>query len=103
MDHNQHVPWTGEKGWHKIASHPLFLKWQYADSPYRVVADLDEDRGHWRALFVTWYGGASYQIRGNCGGGDLGRMKAIAAAKNWMKDNANGCPPPSKLAGKVTA
>ena len=96
-DHSYHVPKTGETGWHEITNVHEFVKWQYSDSPYRVVADLDESRGHWRALFTTWYGGQSYTIRGNCGGGPAGRMKALAAAKNWMEKHSNGCPPPGEM------
>jgi hypothetical protein len=97
MSHPKHVPHTGNVGWHKLADTEGFVKWQYSDSPYRVVADLDDTRGHWRALFTSWYDGPSYQIRGNCGGGSGGRMMAMAAAKNWMEDHANGCPPPGEI------
>ena len=86
------------RGWHKVRDVEGFVKWQYADTPYRVIADLDVSRGHWRALFTSVYPGESYQIRGNCGGGSRGRMMAVAAAKNWMDDNAAGCPPPGDYA-----
>jgi hypothetical protein len=81
-------------GWHKISDSPEFVKWQYKDSPYRVIADLG-DRGHWRALFASVYGPPNYLIRGNCGGGTRGRMVAVGAAKQFMRENARGCPPPS--------
>lgn len=92
--HSRVVPTTGETGWHKITDLPDFKKWQYGDSPYRVVADLHEERGHWRALFTSWYGGESYLIAGNLG--KEGKWSAIAAAKSFMQENSNGCPPPSE-------
>jgi hypothetical protein len=85
------------ENWHKIADFDGFVKYQYRESPYRVIADLDESRGHWRALFTSAYGPPNYSIRGNCGGGPSGRMMALAAAKNWMDKNANGCPPPKEM------
>lgn len=97
MTHDEYVPFSGEKGWHKIADYPTFVKFQYSDSPYRVVVDLDESRGHWRALFTSWYSGTAYNIRGNNGGGSAGRMMALAAARNWMDERPTGCPPPFKL------
>jgi hypothetical protein len=103
MDHDVAVQATGEKGWHLLADCGEFVKWQYSDSPYRVVADLDESSGHWRAIFTSWYPGPAYQIRGNCGGGSSGRMKAIAAAQKWMEDNATGCPPPGQYESGATA
>jgi len=77
-----------------------FLKWRYDNSPYRVVAHLREDRGHWEALFTSIYPGPSYRIRGNCGGGARGRMLAVAAAKQWMEDNPYGSAPPAQVARK---
>jgi len=85
------------RGWHKVCDVPGFIKWRYKDSPYRVIADLDESRGHYRALFTSHFPGESYRIRGNCGGGSAGRMMAVAAAQNWMDDHANGCPPPGEM------
>jgi hypothetical protein len=105
MKHEDHVPATGKIGWHKIADYPDFVKWQYSDTPYRVVADLGP-RGHWRALFTSWYPGPSYRIRGNCGGGHKGRMLATVAAKAWMDENSHGCPPPKEMAveaGQIAA
>jgi len=92
--HSRLVDRTGEKGWHKIADYPTFKKYQYKDTPYRVIADLDESRGHWRALFTSWYGGESYLIAGNLGKG--GKWQAVAAAKQFMQENDNGCPPPGE-------
>lgn len=94
--HEAHVPRTGETGWHEIGNYPDIVKWQYKDSPYRVVAHFREDRGHWEAIFTSWYPGPSYLIRGNCGGGQKGRMLAVAAAKDFLEKNAYGCPPPSR-------
>jgi hypothetical protein len=93
--HTGHVPTTGETGWHEISNYPEFVKWQYADSPYRVVSYLG-DRGHWRAIFTSWYDSGTYLIRGACGGGNRGRMLAVAAAKEFLKENSNGCPPPGQ-------
>jgi hypothetical protein len=83
-------------GWHQLTNVPRFLKWQYKDSPYRVIADFEEGRGHWRALFTTTFDGPGYLIRGNCGGGESGMLKAVVAANQFMQENENGCPPPSK-------
>ncbi|TQQ81883.1 hypothetical protein [Halonotius roseus] len=82
------------ENWHLLADCSNFLKWQYKDTPYRVVATLHEDRGHWRAVFTSVYAGDSYLIRGACGGAGGGRMMAKAAATNWMAQNPNGCSPP---------
>ena len=95
-DHEYHVPKTYEEGWHEITNVEGFVKWQYKDSPYRVVAHLREDRGHWEAIFTSWYPCKSYLIRGNCGGGNRGRMLAVAAARQFMDENSNGCPPPGQ-------
>lgn len=64
--------------------------------PYRVIADFEEERGHWRALFTTTFEGPGYLIRGNCGGGEAGMMKAVVAANRFMQKNENGCPPPNE-------
>ncbi|NUC72581.1 hypothetical protein HTZ84_09710 [Haloterrigena sp. SYSU A558-1] len=100
MKHGEHVRPTGEMGWHKIADYPEFVKFQYGDSPYRVVVHLN-DRGHFEALFTSWYGGASFRIRGNCGGGHKGRMIALVAARDWMDENKYGCAPPREMAVKA--
>lgn len=84
------------KNWKLVADYPDFLKWAYKDSPYRVVATLHEDRGHWRAVFTSVYPGDSYLIRGACGSAGGGRMMAKAAASNWMEINEHGCPPPGE-------
>ncbi|WP_200531592.1 MULTISPECIES: hypothetical protein [unclassified Halorubrum] len=105
MKHEDHVPPTGKKGWHEIANYSDFIKWQYSDTPYRVVVHLN-DRGHFEALFTSWYPGPSFRIRGNCGGGHKGRMLAVAAAKDWMGENKYGCAPPKEMAveaGQIAA
>lgn len=94
-DHDAHVPAAKESGWHQLFDSPEFVKWQYGSTPYRVIADLD-GRGHWRALFTSWYGNESYLIRGNAGGGEKGRMVALGAAKAFMRKNSTGCPPPGE-------
>lgn len=95
-EHENHVPATGKTGWHKITSTAEFLKWQYSDTAYRVVVLLD-DRGHYRALFTSWYNPESHLIRGGCGGGVEGRMKATAAAHKFMSENKYGCAPPGEM------
>lgn len=91
-----------EDNWHKLFSGDDFVKYQYKNSPYRVVAHLN-DRGHFEALFTSVYPGNPYLIRGNCGGGPKGKMKALAAAWQFMADHEFGCPPPGKMADGVTA
>ena len=80
--------------WEQITNLPTFKKWKYGTSPYRVIADLEEGRGHWRALFVSVYGTDSYLIAGNLGSGDTGRLQAVGHAKQFMMENKYGCPPP---------
>lgn len=82
-------------GWHQLTNVEGFLKWQYKDTPYRVIAYFYEERGHWRAIFTTTYTG-THLIRGNCGGGESGMLKATLAAKEFMRENDNGCPPPEE-------
>lgn len=97
--HDDCVPLSGYpegETWHQIGNSEDLVKWQYKDGPYRVCVVLD-DRGHWRAIFTTWYNPTSYLIRGGCGGGELGRMKAIASAEAWMDANKYGCPPPGEM------
>lgn len=84
---------TTSNNWFEVANYDDFVKWAYKTSPYRVVAHLG-DRGHWEAIFTSAYPGDSYLIRGNCGGGNGGRMLAVAAAKQFMEENKYGCPPP---------
>lgn len=87
-----------EAGWHNLYRSSTFVKWQYEDTPYRVIAHLEEDRGHWSALFTTSFPTAdSHLIRGNCGGGNAGRTLSTAAAKKFMRKNENGCPPPNEI------
>ena len=86
---------AGQDGWHQIRDLPEFVKWQYKDSPYRVIAHLRDARGHWEAVFCSVYGPPNYLSRGNCGGGNRGRMLAVGAAAEFMRENATGCPPPS--------
>lgn len=105
MKHEKYVPYTGKTGWHKIADYPEFIKWQYGDTPYRVIVHLNQ-RGHFEAIFTSWYPGPSFRIRGNCGGGHKGRMIASVAAKDWMTENKYGCAPPRQMAeeaGQVEA
>jgi hypothetical protein len=92
-EHEEPIP----DGWHQLINAPLFLKWQYKASPYRVIADFQADRGHWRALFTTTFDGESYLVQGNCGSGEAGMMKATVEAKQFMQENDTGCPPPGKL------
>lgn len=94
-DHSRIVETTGKDGWHRITNLEDFIKWQYEDSPYRIIA-FQSNRGHWKTLFTSWYGSDSYLIRGNLGGGKTGRMKAVASAKKFMDKNSNGCPPPGE-------
>lgn len=84
------------ESWHQLCNVPGFMKWQYKDTPYRVVADFQESRGHWRALFTSTYDSGSYLIQGNCGGGEGGMMKATVAANRFMQKNDTGCPPPEE-------
>lgn len=85
-------------GWHKIADYDTFIKWQYQDTPYRVVATINEERGHWFATFTSSFSrSASSLIRGNLGGGRAGRRKAVAAATNFVEEHSNGCPPPGEI------
>jgi hypothetical protein len=81
--------------WQEICNVEDFVKWKYNDTPYRIVAHFREDRGHWEAIFTSIYPG-SYLIRGNAGGGNKGRMIAVASAKQFMRDNQYGCPPPTE-------
>lgn len=82
-------------GWQMVSSVEGFLKWQYKETAYRVIADLDEERGHWRVLFTSVYGGY-YNVAGNLGGSQRGMMKATTEARAFMEENKNGCPPPSE-------
>ena len=84
------------ENWNKITNLSTFLKWKYKTSPYRVIADLEQSRGHWRALFTTIFNGESYTIAGNLGGGESGQMKAVVAAQQFMQENKDGCPPPTE-------
>ncbi|OYR58493.1 hypothetical protein DJ70_02955 [Halorubrum halodurans] len=86
------TPTTSET-WREVANYDGFVKWAYKNTPYRVVAHLGS-RGHWTTIFTSVYPGDSYLIRGNCGGGNGGRMLAVAAAKQFMDENRYGCPPP---------
>ncbi|QCC48114.1 hypothetical protein [Halobellus limi] len=79
-------------GWHKVADYPGFVKYQYKDSPYRVIADLDEQRGHYRVLFTSVYGTDSYLVKGNLG--KDGSLKSIVIAEQFMAQNKWGCPSP---------
>lgn len=88
---------TDESNWRERFNSGEFCKWQYKETTYRVVVHLN-DRGHYEALFTSVYGPPNYLIRGNCGGGQSGRMLARAAAVQWMSEEAPfGCPPPSEL------
>lgn len=85
-------------GWEQLCDYDTFVKWGYFNrdgdcTPYRVIADLDERRGHWRVVFTSTYGG-SYLIAGNLG--LAGRLKAVVMAQNWMHANKWGCPPPNQ-------
>ncbi|SEL19099.1 hypothetical protein [Haloferax larsenii] len=105
VKHEKVVPRTGKTGWHRIAEYDDLIKWQYGDSPYRVIVHLNQ-RGHFEAVFTSWYGPPNYLIRGNCGGGHKGRMLALVAAKDWMDEHSHGCPPPRQMAeqaGQVPA
>lgn len=97
--HDDFVPYTGITGWHVIEDGEPdgWLKWQYSDSPYRVVAHKN-DRGHYEARFTSWYDGPSYLIAGNCGGDVYGFLRAKLAAERFMADHAYGCPPPGQMA-----
>lgn len=83
------------EAWREVSNYSDFIKWAYRTSPYRVVAHVS-DRGHWTAIFTSVYPGQSYLIRGNCGGGNAGRMLAVAAAREFMRENQYGCPPPGE-------
>ena len=87
---------SGGSNWREIANYDGFVKWQYRSGPYRVVAHFREDRGHWETIFTSVYPGDSYLVRGNAGGGNAGRMLAVAAAKQFMAQNEYGCPPPGE-------
>jgi len=82
--------------WKLVFESDDFLKWQYKDGPYRVVA-FQSNRGHWKALFTSIYNVDSYLIKGNLGGGRTGRMKAKVLAKEFMKENKYGCEPPGEM------
>lgn len=88
-------PETTTDNWEQLANYDDFVKWAYKTSPYRAVACIDS-QGHWRAVFTSIYPGDSYLIRGNAGGGKRGRMLAVAAAKEFMRENQFGCPPPGE-------
>lgn len=89
---------VNKTGWHNLYRGSTFVKWGYKDSPYRVIAHLEESRGHWSALFTTtFHESRTYVIRGNCGGGNTGRTLATTAAKQFIKQNPNGCAPPEKM------
>ncbi|MFC7191888.1 hypothetical protein ACFQL7_20600 [Halocatena marina] len=96
-DETYHTQNTVPDGWHKTANYDTFVKWQYKDTPYRVVAHLEEGRGHWCALFTSTLSPESHTVRGNCGGGNAGRTLAVAAAQQFLQENSNGCPPPSEM------
>jgi hypothetical protein len=84
------------ENWQKVTNLSSFLKWKYKSSPYRVIADLEKERGHWRSIFTSVYPGESYLIAGNLGNGESGMMKAIVASKKFMNKNSNGCEPPDQ-------
>lgn len=87
-----------DTGWHRLYQCSTFTKWGYKDSPYRVIAHLEKSRGHWSAIFTTtFHNSRTHTIRGNCGGGNSGRTLAVSAAKQWMRENKNGCPPPGEI------
>lgn len=84
-------------GWGLLFESDTFTKWAYWNrdgdiTPYRVIADLDESRGHFRVVFTSTYGG-SYLIAGNLG--KSGRLKAVLLAQQWMHENRWGCSPPT--------
>lgn len=88
----------GPDGWHEIARYDDIVKWRYAETPYRVVCICDPDRGHWKAIFTTDFNGATNKlIKGNLGGGELGRQKAISAAESFIDTNQYGCAPPGEI------
>lgn len=82
-------------GWQQVSSVEDFLKWQYKETAYRLIADYEEERGHWRVLFTSVYPG-SYLVAGNLGGGQRGMMRAITKANEFMRENKWGCPPPTE-------
>lgn len=83
--------------WKQVGFHDKIMKWQYSDSPYRLVAHIN-DRGHWEVLFTsTFYKSQSVLVRGNLGGGNVGRMKAKVIAKKFAEKYPYGCPPPNKI------
>lgn len=96
-DHDLFVPVSGNSGWHKIADSGDFVKWQYGDGPYRLVAHLRAERGHWETIFTSWYPGPSHLVRGNCGGDKQGKLTALAAAHKFISDHEYGCPPPGEM------
>jgi hypothetical protein len=86
--------------WEQIACYDTFVKWAYYKrdgniSPLRVIATLDEERGHWQVLYTSVYGPPNYVIRGNLG--KNGRTLAIAHARKWMNENRYGAAPPKDL------
>lgn len=83
--------------WHQTASCDHFARWNYKNTPYRVIAHLG-DRGHHEALFTTTYPHAETAlIQGNCGGGWSGMRKATRAAESFIEEHKHGCPPPSEI------
>jgi hypothetical protein len=89
-------------GWELIADYPGdFSKWAYRKrdgdlSPLRVIADVDDRRGHARALYTSVYGPTSVLIRGNLGGGQTGHLRAVLAAETWMGEHPWGAKPPNQ-------
>lgn len=81
-------------GWHKLCDYDDFVKWAYKESPYRLIADLDDRRGHWRVVFCSTYDSGSYLVKGNLG--KSGRIKALIHANSFMHENPWGCPPPNR-------
>lgn len=75
-----------------------FSKWGYRGTPYRVIADMDKKRGHYRVLFTSVYPGDSYLVAGNLGGGIEGYAKAKQKAQEFFEENKYGCPPPGEYA-----
>lgn len=94
--HANCVPATGNDGWHQLTELNELAKWQYKDSPYRVVVTKDPS-GHYRAIFTSWYNPTFYLIKGGCGGSELGRLEAVLAAEEFMEEHRYGCPPPGEL------
>lgn len=54
--HDESMVQKSNSNWHQIPNVEGFVKWRYKDSPYRLIADLDERRDHWRCLFTSVYG-----------------------------------------------